>query len=606
MTSPQPRPGIRKVLTVALLAAVAGLFSHCQQEEPSTDWERTFTPAAAGLYQVVLPFHPGQWEANPLDVPEAVPYSWHPDGTVRRVVFYREVTQEEVNTTVVVEPSMMQTEPARELPTPPSITVNQGQSQWIFSTDYSSNRNAWEVWNVGPLATRRMRTRLTNEYNNRCDFGISVFETLWKGKRVRLEIRLTGCQPSDPIARNWPLAGGVFLDNSEIMVPFNRAKIGDEMCAWHRFDTVRYAVCNEWGGHACGSNGVDYTRVTGGNAGEVLKAADRHKQQPWWDADWGHPFSGPSTGMHGEFGVCRLDIADAVQNRREEVWPALHGLCTEWLSSPYHLIDADGHILKHPLNYPQSWSTVLGQPDRDRHPYPIYGKARNAESADTRGRVPEDNAHIRSHALSCILEFAPTGLYLEEVTGFRAQAILNLFAGEERAYARTNATALEIVPYVRDGLRQQLLDFISQRMRFQLDQHKNAGYRSPRADGPRDSWVPGKKVFLPWQTGMMFGSFWTAHLSGYENLRLTRDEINTVRSTMLWIVDNTWRQNSDGSWQHAYASAVDLSEHNWGGGGIGDQGLAGLEAIADTPRAAQILAWARAQPGHHRWFPQRP
>ena len=105
---------------------------------------------------------------------------------------------------------------------------------------------------------------------------------------------------------------------------------------------------------------------------------------------------------------------------------------------------------------------------------------------------------------------------------------------------------------------------------------------------------------------MMFGSFWAAHLSGYEKLQLTGDEIDTVKRTMLWIVDNTWRQHPNGFWQHAYASAVDLSEHNWGDGGIGDQGLAGLEPIADTPKANEILKWARMQPGHHRWYPQRP
>jgi len=605
MTSSDRRPRRLKFPAVVLLLSFSCLSPYCENTGVPARWQRTFTPKAAGLYQVVLPFYPGEWEADPLDVPEAVPYSWHADGTVRRVAFFRWVGENEVNKTSIIEASMLQTEPIHELPPPPSITIDQGHWKWIFRTDYGTNRNAWQVWNVGPLATRRMKLRVRNEYGNRCDFGISAFETLWRGTRVRLEIRLTACKPGHPTARNWPLFGGVYLDRAEIMTQFSNAKVGDEMCAWHRYDTVRYAVCNEWKGHLCGSNGVDYTKATGGSSDDVIRSVDRHKQQPWWGANFGHPEYGPSTGMHGDFGVCRLEIADAVQKQREDVWPALHALCTEWLSSPYHLIDTEGQILRQPLDYPQSWSTVLGQPDRGRHPYPIYGKTRQAEEADTKGRVPEDNAHIRSHALSCILEFAPTALYLEEVTGFRAQALLNIYGGEERAYARTNATALEIVPFVSGELRQKLLDFISDRMRFQIALHKQAGYRSPRADGPRNSWIQGKKVFLPWQTGMMFGAFWAAHLSGHEKLRLTNDEINTVRRTMTWIVNNTWRQNPDRSWQHAYASAVDLSEHNWGGAGIAEQGLAGLEAIIDIPRAIQILVWAGKQPGVDRWFPRR-
>lgn len=54
---------------------------------------------------MALPFHPGEWRASPLKVAEAVPYSWHPDGTVRRVAFFRSADEDEVDESVVIRPS---------------------------------------------------------------------------------------------------------------------------------------------------------------------------------------------------------------------------------------------------------------------------------------------------------------------------------------------------------------------------------------------------------------------------------------------------------------------------------------------------------------------
>ena len=69
-----------------------------------------------------------------------------------------------------------------------------------------------------------------------------------------------------------------------------------------------------------------------------------------------------------------------------------------------------------------------------------------------------------------------------------------------------------------------------------------------------------------------------------------------------------WRRwnAEEGRWQSSYASAVDLSEHVWTDFGTSAQGLAGLEPIADYPRAAEIIADALKNPEGHRWIVQRP
>ena len=558
-------------------------------------WTRTFDAPVVGVYQVVLPFHPGEWEQDPITGSYAVTYSWHPDGTVRRVAFYLNV-----NTPGLVTVTA-HSDPVLDLPGPPSLRIHQDFDQWQFLLAGL----VWDKVNAGVLALRGYVGRLLNENGNRCEFGVSAKVVYYGGREVLTEIRLTGCQPLWPTQRNWPLQR-VTLNGQEILGDVTPETVGDQMSVVYRDDKIVYAICNEWEGHACGSNGVDYTKVKGGNSTEIIGAAASHSGRAWYDAFWGHPYHGPSGGLHGEFGVCRIDVAAGVQDKSLGVWPALHALCSEWTSSPYHLIDESGEVLVNGLDYPNSWSTVLGQPDRFKHPYPIYGKSKDAERPDVYGRVPEDNAHVRSHALSCIMEFAPTPLYLEEVTRFRAETLLNIYSGEERAYARVGGTGLETLPFITGGLRARMLSFLSGRMRWLLSEAKRVGYRNWRNDGPRDIWIPGKKVFLPWQMGMFFGHVWAAHLSGYPELELTMDERNTVMLTMDWLTDNTWRQLSDGSWNHAYATAVDLTDHHWGDFGIAAQSIAGLECISEHPRAKLILAWFSQSAEADRWYPVRP
>ncbi len=566
-------------------------------------WTRTFDAPAPGIYQVVLPFQPGEWQDDSARAGDlaAFPYSWHPGGEVRRVLA---VVEAQASGFQEITLASLGGYPASELPAPPNVEIRQlaQGDQWNFSTPSSSG---WITVGGSSLAARLLRTRLTNDHGNLCDFGVSVHEMFWKGARVLLEIRLTGCQPDHPIETNWPIWGGVWLDGSEMMLEVNREVIGDRMCIWHRDVSLRYAVCDQWAGHASGGNGVDYTKVLGGSSSNLIAGAAWRRTRAWWEAGFWHPNMGRSTGIHGDFGVADPDVADAVRSRlnSDEVLRSLHVLCEEYLNSPYHLLKSDGQILEQTLDYPRSWSIQLGEQNGD---YPHYGKVQNANSPDTRGRSSEDNSHVRSNSLACIMEFAPTPMYSEEVVGFRHQALLNMHGGEERAFGRVGATCLEILPFVAPRDRTGLLDLISSRMRFVIQVAKDAGYRSWREEGPQDRWIPDKVVFFPWQMSLMFGHFWAAHLSGYEALRLTDDEVNTVKLTATWLVDNTWRKNPNGSWNHAYASAVDLSEHSWGGGGISLQGVAGLEPVAaDSERAKEILAVMSFGP-FYRWYPQRP
>jgi hypothetical protein len=557
-------------------------------------WKRTFNAPTTGLYQVVLPFEPGEWETMPITTSYAVPYSWHPDGTVRRVASYWDV---QTAGTVTIDPDNL-TVPdiIHELPVPEEITLHQeGDSSWHFTV----NPNDWVETNIGLAAHRYYEGRPLNATRS-SDFGVHAHALYWAGELVRLEIRWIACNPNDPIRRNYPF-GSVWVGNDW---DYHYGEtIGDKMSRPWREDKLIYAVCNEWEDHGCGSNGVDYTKVEGGNVSDIFASVDYKKTIPWWESFWAQPHAAGSGGMHAGFGVCRLEIAAGLQAKNPNVWPALHYLGQEFITAQYHLIDSNAEPLEYPLNYPHSWSTILGGARGD---LPHFGKGADAEPVTAPNHGTEPNSHMRSHTLSSIMEFAPTPMYHEELAGFRANAILNIYDGEERAYARTGYGALSILPFAQGSLRTELIDFISGRLRFFLTEYKKAGYRAHREDGPADKWIPGKKVFLPWQDQMFFGHVWSCHKSGYPELELTEDELNTATLTMKWFVDNCWQIGSDGHWQTSYATATDLSEHVWTDFGTGAQGIAGLEIVADYPRTALILADASSSPEYHRWYPQRP
>ena len=110
---------------------------------------------------------------------------------------------------------------------------------------------------------------------------------------------------------------------------------------------------------------------------------------------------------------------------------------------------------------------------------------------------------------------------------------------------------------------------------------------------------------------MFFGHVAACHLSGYETLQLTEDELLTATKSMRWFVDNCWQQQADGSWQSPYASASDLTVHAWSGDpGIFGQGIAGLELVKDYPKAKKILDWWKGTTDEwhppDRWMPRRP
>jgi hypothetical protein len=557
-------------------------------------WERTYQAPEPGTYQVTLPFHPGEWESAPINTSYAIPYSWHPDGTVRRVTFYHEPEVGEVK----IDSGANWTDMSYELSPPPYVELAQAEGpENLFPVP----ADEWVETNTGVVATRTYTGRPSNQAKD-CDFAVSVNAFYWKGVMKRLEVRWTGCNPDDPIRRNFPFAttwiGEPPTSNDQIW----GITIGDKMSFPWRDDKVIYAVCNEWEGHACGSNGVDYTRVQGGSLQEIHAGVATKNSLPWWESFWIQPNSAGSGGMHAGFGVCRLAIAAALQAKETTAWPALHYLGQECMTAQYHLTDSAGQILEYPLDHPHSWSTTLGGARGD---LPHFGKTVDAEEVTAPNHGTEPNSHMRAHTLSSIMEIAPTPMYAEEF-GFRAQAILNIYGGEERAYARVGYGVLEILPFVQGQLRADLLAFASGRMRYQLAEYKKAGYRAHREDGPADKWIPGKKVFLPWQDGMLFGHIWACHLSGYPELKLTEDELTTVDLTTKWLVDNCWRWNEqEGRWQGSYASAVDLSEHVWTDPGTSAQGLAGLEPIKDYPRAAQILSNSGVA-DMDRWYPQRP
>jgi hypothetical protein len=583
-------------------------------------WQHSFSAPTKGIYQVVLPFKSGEWEKDPIGASFFLPYATHPDASTSRVALIFELPKGTYNLNpneikkLIVDGIIPDT--VTPLPPPPELVVNQGSPQWAFSTNHPGNKWKWVTLNRGLVAHRLWAGRMTNGpwgegATNRCDFGLRIWLLYWRGQLVRTEILLIGCQPNQALERNWPLTGGVFLDGTEIMTRFARGSIGDFMCAWHRDDKLTYQVCDNWAGHHTGSHQVDYTKVRGGDFARLLGEAERRKTRPWWEAFWGHALGGGSSGMHGDFGVCRLDVAAGMQAKDTRLGPALHELCNEWLSAPYHIIDSEGFILRQEMlgggQYGgQSWSLGMGELDF-RCAWPQYGKTQNAEKPIYNGRTSEAASHMRSNGLACLLEFAPTPMFLEEVAGHRVQNMLKIYNGEERAYARHLATGIESLPFVRGPERQRLIKFLSDRMRSKISAYKAAGYRAYRADGPWDQWIPGKKIFLPWQDQMLLGAIWNAHLSGW--LPLTMDEQLTVKKTVQWFVDVCWRKVGD-AWESPYVTASDLSEHVWSGDpGIFGQGIAALEVLKDYPKAKTILEWWATSPSPwhpaDRWVPKR-
>ena len=609
-------------------------------------WSRTFEATQTGVHLVVLPFAAGVWDADPLTASYAVPYKFHPDGTVSRVKVYINVTSTGTQTiTPDAEPEIIHTlQPRADL-----IIEQTNDTHWVFSLD--ENEDGWDELNLGLIATRVWSGRPVNPASgNNCDFGVRVWLTYYAGALVSTEIVLYASLPQVEIQRNYPLLsltwGGVpiLADVMTDLAATNGTKVGDLFAIPYRDDTLIYAICNEWAGHGVGPFGVDYTLVSGGTSARLISDLAKHEADEWY-ASWGHPPASGSSGDAHDFGVCHIDAAAAFNDNDSDALRALHSLCSDWLTRPQHILKADGSIGQPRENHDQTWVTVMAE-DRGKcytagtlprcphgkvawesffkqggeRPFQHGGIVPNSNPPRRDPKLADNGSHMTTNAIQAMLEFAPTDLYQEEFE-FRGEALMHFtgheiefgtatLGGEERAYARVGTEMLACVPYMNATLKALLLTRINQRQKLMLANYKTGFDGTPNRSFRASSGLwPGHTVFLPWQDGLLLAHIWAAHISGHSELVLTADELNTLDLTIKWLAANAWRLQG-GNWQCGYYLDVNLSasesDNQWSNS-IGTQGVEAFQAIVGDATGDAILAWFDANVAEtDRWIAQRP